>query len=178
MKRYWDTVFLGLSIFFFGCGIYLVVQHYLPATVVRAETQGISASLAQGLPETISIPSAKVELPIYPSSIKNGHWETTPNGVSYLATTPLPGHLGNTVLYGHNWRKLLGGLVQVKPGDKIELTLDNGQHLSYTVYFVSVVTPDETHIYQNSLDHRLTIYTCTGLLDSHRLVVTAILDEK
>jgi LPXTG-site transpeptidase (sortase) family protein len=170
MKRYFDTLFIGLGLFFLGFGSYLVWERESPRHLVFASESSVATPIA------ISIESLALNLPIYPSSINEGKWETTKDGVSYLATSPLPGELGNSIIYG-NWGNLLGSLELINPGGKINIKMSSGKTLSYIVHFVTVVTPDETHIYGNTPDYRLTLYTCTGFLDSKRLVVTAILER-
>ncbi len=171
MKRYLDTVILGLGIFFLGFGTYLVIERHTPAHVYASV---IEPNIKEQ-PTRLTISSLDINLSIYPALIHDKKWDITKDGVSYLSTSPLPGDHGNSVLYGHNWPTLLGSLKHIQPGDIIEIQNNHGETFSYIVYFVSVVTPDETHIYQNTDDYRLTLYTCTGLLDSKRLVVTAIL---
>lgn len=172
MKRYLDTVILGLGLFFLGFGIYLVYERISPRHPVFANSS--SQSSASTSPTRLTIPAGQIDLPILPATIINHKWELSRTGVSYLTTSPLPGHLGNSVMYGHNWGNLLGNLHAVKIGDPLVITLSDGQTLTYLVHFVSVVTPDETHIYDNTSDYRLTLYTCTGFLDSKRLVITAL----
>lgn len=123
-------------------------------------------------PLAILIPTAKIRLPIYAMDIHNGQWPDTKNGVSYLSSSPLPGDKGNSILYGHDWDSLLGRLWEVKPGDEITVLFPSGPK-KFTVQFKTTVTPDETHVLSQTADNRITIYTCTGFLDSKRLVVVA-----
>ncbi len=173
MKRYFDTLFIGLGLFFLGFGCFLVWERQSPRQLVFAMPSDSSTVT----PIRLSIQSIDLDLPILSAPIQDGKWAITKDGVSYLSTSPLPGTLGNSVFYGHNWANLLGNLGQVKTGDEVIVSLSNGQVVEYRIHFISVVTPDETHIYQNTADYRLTLYTCTGLLDSKRLVVTAILES-
>lgn len=173
MKRYFDTVILGLGIFFLAFSGYLVLERETPRNLVFAE----SSNSKTVTPTRITIPSIAADLPVLPAQIIDRKWDITKDGVSYLVTTPVPGSQGNSVMYGHNWSNLLGNLEKVKTGDIIEIKNSNGKTYTYIIHFISVVTPDETHIYSNTPDHRLTIYTCTGFLDSKRLVVTAILQN-
>jgi LPXTG-site transpeptidase (sortase) family protein len=173
MKRYFDTVILGLGIFFLIFSGYLVFERQTPRNLVFAETSNNKVMS----PIRLIISSIGIDLPILPAQIIDRKWDITKDGVSYLTTTPVPGSQGNSVMYGHNWNNLLGSLEQVKTGDEIEVKNSNGVTHTYIVHFVSIVTPDETHIYNNTSDYRLTIYTCIGFLDSKRLVVTAILQS-
>lgn len=171
MKRYFDTVILGLGIFFLGFTLYLVYERHAPPQ--SAYAQNSESQLTT--PTHLSIPSLALELPILPAQITDNKWDITKEGISYLTTSPLPGGSGNSVMYGHNWANLLGRLKHIKTGAVIEVKNSDGITHRYIVHFISIVTPDETHIYNNTADARLTLYTCTGFLDSKRLVVTAIL---
>jgi LPXTG-site transpeptidase (sortase) family protein len=171
MKRYLDTVILGLGIFFFCFGSYLV--HERQTTKSFTYTSVIPSSISPN-PIKLEIPRIKLSLPVHSAVIENGKWPITTEGVSYLKSTPYPGELGNTLFYGHNWPNLLGNLENTKVGDEIIITNQTGNTFIYTVHFISIVKPTDTHIFQNTSDHRLTLYTCSGLLDSKRLVVTAI----
>ena len=174
MKRYFDTVIIGLGLFFLGFGCFLVWERNAPkALAVALPPEG---SIVKSAPTILRVDSLGLELQVIPARIVDQNWQITKDGVSYLTTSPLPGEQGNSVMYGHNWPAILGGLKHIKVGDQIQVQMSSGQHLTYTVHFVSVVTSDQTHIYANTTDYRLTLYTCTGFLDTKRLVVTAILD--
>jgi len=129
------------------------------------------------LPMALSIPSLSLSLAIYPAKIEGTVWQTTKHGLSYLSSSPTPGTKGNSVIYGHNWSGILGNLSKVKVGDAINVIFQDGRERKFNVQFISVVTPDQTQILAPSKDTRLTLYTCTGFLDSKRLVVTALLDD-
>lgn len=177
MRQFFAYCFFLLSILFFSFGGYLLWQRNNPGRIAFRLTQSLPGAENSSAvrPLTISIPSANITLPIYPARIVNNRWEDTKDGVSYLASSPLPGARGNSILYGHNWTTLLGNLTKVKPGDTITIAFTSGTTKQFIVKFVSVVTPDETHILDQTNDERLTLYTCTGFLDSKRLVVTAII---
>lgn len=126
------------------------------------------------LPTLIEIPSIKINLPVIPALVHDKSWETTNSGVSYLKTTPLPGQNGNSVMYGHNWKSILADLPQVKPGQMIIITMNNGEKKEFKVEYTAIVEPSQTYIIDNTKDSRITIYTCVGFLDSKRFVVVAL----
>jgi LPXTG-site transpeptidase (sortase) family protein len=171
MNRALDSFLIFLGIVFLALGIVLVRERYIPRPIppqVYAPSK---------YPTKIQIPTIGVELPIIPSLFVDNSYQTTKDGVSYLTTSPIPGTPGNSVMYGHNWPNLLGDLHRVKPGDHIIVTQGEKQ-TTFTVIFTSVVHPNETHIQQNSPDTRLTLYTCTGLFDTKRFVVTAVAETE
>lgn len=176
---------LGTLLIFFGVSClvftaYLIWQRNTPTRLAfsleQIKTESHSTS-TERRPVTIFFPSLDRELPIIPTELNKGKWEATPEGVSYLISTPQPGETGNSILYGHNWTNLLGSLPRMKPGEHIEVHFSDGTARIFQIEFTSVVTPDQTHILNQTTDRRLTIYTCTGFLDTKRFVVTAILQE-
>ncbi|MBI2028304.1 MAG: sortase [Candidatus Levybacteria bacterium] len=116
-----------------------------------------------------------MDLEIFPAKIVNNRWEITAQGVSYLSSSPLPGEKGNSVLYGHNWTNILGNLIKIKPGEEIVIVSNRNNKRTFVVEHISVVDPENTQILANTSDRRITLYTCSGFLDSKRFVVTALL---
>jgi LPXTG-site transpeptidase (sortase) family protein len=146
------------------------------AQVVKPSVASQSAELApKAIPTKISIKDLGIDLPITQAKINNNTWETTENGVSYLSSSPLPGEKGNSILYGHNWANLLGPLMKIRTGQEIEVQFSDRSKKRFVVEYTSVVSPDESSILAPSKDKRITLYTCTGFLDSQRFVVVAIL---
>lgn len=133
----------------------------------------VSSPVSQLIPKGIIIKDLDVSLPIYPASIKNGRWEATSKGVSFLISSVIPGEVGNSILYGHNWNSLLGRLVHIKPGQEIKIVFSDGITRSFIVAYTSVVSPAQTDILNQTGDRRLTLYTCTAFLDSKRFVAVA-----
>jgi len=127
-----------------------------------------------GVPKRLIIDDLGINLEVVPGNIKNDKWSTTYDGVSYLSSSPIPGTAGNSILYGHNWASLLGNLKSAKPGQVIEIVDDSGKVTKFEISFVQVVGPNEKSILDQTSDSRITLYTCTGFLDTKRLVVTAL----
>lgn len=164
-------ILLGVSLFaIFGYLLYLRYSSH-PLTFEKIPAVQINTKI--GNPEKIKIPSIGVDLPVITSKMKNNSWETTAVGVSYLSSTPVPGESGNSVMYGHNWKSLLGSLPKVKPGQKVTVTMQNGENREFRVIYTATVSPNQISIIANTQDSRLTIYTCVGFLDSKRFVVVA-----
>jgi LPXTG-site transpeptidase (sortase) family protein len=116
-----------------------------------------------------------IDLPLIPSNITEGKWETTDQGVSYLVSSPIPGEKGNSIMYAHNWASLFGNLPSILPGDLVQIQFSDGTAKEFEVKYTSTVTPDNYSILAPTDDKRITIYTCSGFLDSHRFVAVAIL---
>lgn len=173
-----DKFFTGLGISLILFGSFLVYQRNNPGRIAFANTEIESQSqsvVENKIPERIKIDSINVDLPIVPSAIVNSKWEVTDKGVSYLNSSVVPGSLGNSVLYGHNWTNLLGNLINIKVGETIGIFYQDGTEKEFLVTSIQEVEPDNISILNNTNDFRLTIYTCSGFLDSKRFVVVAIL---
>ncbi len=130
---------------------------------------------AKQLPAQVAIHDVNIDVPVYPATISNGQWPVIENGASYLSTSPLPGEKGNSVIYAHNWKNLFGNLVNTKPGEEVVITYKDGSKKTFVIEYTSTVSPNESTILAPSKDKRITLYTCTGFLDSKRFVVVALL---
>lgn len=173
MKYFINAVYILLGVGFLSYGTFLVWERNAP--IPAPNTAGTKPTRNQ---LQIALPSVNILLPVYPAQIYGTRWETTKLGVSYLSTSPKPGDIGNSVLYGHNWPNLLRRLHQVKPGDNIFITTSKGVVKRFTIVYIFTVNADQTEIFANTTDRRITLYTCTALFDTKRLVVTALLDSQ
>lgn len=183
MRKLISTILIVIGISLFVFGGYLVWERNSPKSVSFTTPPPVQkGSLVEnvtelGQPKVLKIPSINKELQIYPSQIVNNHWQSTKLGVSYLSTSPIPGEVGNSILYGHNFPSLLKDLPKVKVGDEITIVYENGDERKFTVQFTQTVGPDQSSILDSSGDRRITLYTCTGFLDTKRFVVTALLNQ-
>jgi sortase A len=180
MRNFLQRLFLSLG---FACIVatgLLFIQRNNPYRLAFKGIEQTSSSYSrnQVLPVNISIASVAISLPIIPAGKTEKFWQTTDQGVSYLLSSPIPGETGNSILYGHNWSNLLGRLGNVIPGDTISITFADGSKKEFIVANTAVVNPDQISILKNSQDRRITVYTCTGFLDSRRFVVTALATNK
>lgn len=166
-------IFTGAALLIFGA--YLIFERYNPQRLGFNNAPISSSTPSAGVfPKEIIIADLDIKLPVYPAQIEKNKWEATTKGVSYLVTSPVPGEVGNSIIYGHNWANLLGRLPKIMPGQKIEIIFDNNEKRTFIVEHASIVGPDQTSILEGTSDKRITLYTCTGFLDSKRFVVTAI----
>jgi LPXTG-site transpeptidase (sortase) family protein len=173
MQKIFSKLLIVLGVVCVLVAAYLFYLRYSSHPLTFEKAPKIEFSDKNNTPKTLEIPSINVNLPIFSSVIKGTAWQTTTIGVSYLSTTPIPGTKGNSVIYGHNWTSLLGSLPKVKPGQNIFITMQNGEKKSFKIVYTAVVSPNQTYIIDNTKDTRVTIYTCTGFLDSRRFVVVA-----
>lgn len=156
---------------------YLYYQRINPQRL-SFETSAIS-SLSQKkvvskvLPIRITLPKNEIDTPIYQAEIHGTKWDMTDKGASYLVSSPLPGQLGNSIIYGHDFANIFGKLTTVKPGDKIVVFFNDGSKQNFQVKTTQTVEPTQGEILKKTAEARLTLYTCTGFLDSKRFVVVS-----
>ena len=118
-------------------------------------------------------PKIDLDLKVEESTVKNGKWEVSKNGVSHFKNSAFPGGNGNIVIYGHNKKNILGSLDFLQKGDEISLITEGDAEFKYKVRSIETVSPEKVEVINPTNFEILTIYTCTGLFDSKRLVVKA-----
>ena len=123
-------------------------------------------------PIKLYIPQMSRILYVSDGYVEGDRWAISPTGVSYLTSSALPGK-GNTVIYGHNTADILGGMWRVHQGDYIYVVLENGDFVKYQVFEEKEIDPTQVDILNQTDDSRLTLYTCSGFLDTARFVVVA-----
>lgn len=115
-----------------------------------------------------------LDIDIEPAVYNDDRWTISSDKASYLLNSSLPGSDGNIIIYGHNKRKILGNIRAYKTGETVTLSLDNGTQKDYIVTELHEENPSNT-VYLEPTDHEvLTMYTCSGFMDSKRFVVIAL----
>jgi len=140
----------------------------LPNSILQESTTN-----QKPFPVNIEIYSQNLYLPVNSVSVTNGNWEDTKNFVGYVLESPIPGTEGNSIFYAHNRPNLFGRLRYLKKADKVRVIFSNGIAKDFLVTRVFEVTKDQTHILTQTDTPTITLYTCSGFLDSKRLIVTA-----
>lgn len=124
-------------------------------------------------PTKLFIPKLAKKLTISEGQVVNNRWTISQTGVSHLVDSAIPGASGNSVIYGHNLKNILGDLPNLKTGDKIYVLLKDGGFVKYQVYEQKEISPYQVEILSQTEDSRLTIFTCSGFLDTARFAVIA-----
>ncbi len=124
-------------------------------------------------PTKVKISSVGIDLAIEEGNIKDGVWQISENQATHLDVSKNPGDGGNVVIYAHNKGNLFGPLRKVKQGDEIKILNSNNQEFIYKVNQTITVTPQEIDYVLPKNEETLTLYTCTGFLDSKRFIVVA-----
>lgn len=129
--------------------------------------------ISKNQPIKLFIPKLGKTLNVTQGEVINNRWTISQTGVSFLADSALPGSKGNSVIYGHNLKSILGDLSNLSNSDKIYVLLSNGSFVKYQVSEEKEINPNQVEILSETQDSRLTIFTCSGFLDSSRFVVIA-----
>jgi sortase A len=115
-----------------------------------------------------------VDSDIETMAILGSEWGISEKKANYLHRSGVPGKGGNIILYGHNTREILGNIRALKGGEIVTLTTKEGARYKYRVATFQEVPPSKVNLLQPTTEEVLTMYTCSGLLDSMRFVVRAI----
>lgn len=172
-----SSLLILLGIIFLTCSAYLIYQRVDPfrlsfSSYTQKYPETTSGNFAT--PAKIIIKDLNIELPI--QKAKSGKkWQAFSDAVSYLVSSPIPGEMGNSILYGHNWHNMLGKIRGAKIGQDIVINFSDGSRKVFKVKYIQEVSPEQISILNPSLDTRVTLYTCSGFLDSKRFVVVATL---
>lgn len=136
---------------------------------------GISKQTVLGI---IQIKKIKVKAPVVegvrPSNLKSA--------VGHIPGTAALGQPGNSALAGHRsytFGKFFNRLDELVEGDEILITTKK-EDLTYKVFKIHVVTPDDVSVLKGSKDDSIiTLITCTPIyVASHRLIVVARLENR
>ncbi|MFZ5365999.1 MAG: sortase [Patescibacteria group bacterium] len=124
-------------------------------------------------PTQILIPKVRINLSVFPSKASGVSWEISEKGASYLLGSGIPGRIGNVIIYGHNKRNLFGPIRWLKQQDEIKVVNKKGEEFIYKIRETKIVSPNEVSVLAPTEEPTLTLYTCTGFMDSQRFVVIA-----
>jgi LPXTG-site transpeptidase (sortase) family protein len=125
-------------------------------------------------PVKIAIQWFLIDVPIEEEVYHAGTWTISPTEASHLADSASPGEPGNDIIYGHNTRQILGNIRALKGGELIHVTTADGIDHVYTITRMEEVDPSQTAALEPTTTETLTLFTCSGFLDSRRFVVQAV----
>lgn len=139
---------------------------------IRIDKQLLNAAEPSVQPLRIIIPKVNIDLPIVEARVVRGLWDLSETSASHGMGSASPGELGNTVIFAHARDELFGPIRKLKKDDVIYiLTRDNWY--KYTVIETKLVEPRDVEVIAPTTKETLTIFTCSGFLDSKRLIVVA-----
>ncbi len=174
-----SLILLGIAVFSLIGVVYEIYIRFNPDNLSFSAIPKNSVSVVSrsALPTKISLPDLEINLPVIAVEIKNNRWPDTLSGVSYLSSSAIPGEVGNSIFYGHDFPRLLGSLYKAKPGQSILVDVSGGARYKYVVEKIINISPNDVSILLPSDQKQLTLYTCTGFLDTRRLAVIAYLQK-
>lgn len=169
MKNFFSKslIFIGIGLIFSAGWLYYQTSFPIPVGANYSSNENIQ------LPDQIEIPAINISLPIVATKIQGNDFATSSYGVNYLVDSSLPGQNGNSIFYGHNWPKLLGNLKKAERGDIIALKYASGETKTFAIDLITIISAKNAKINTKSDSKILTLYTCTGFLDTKRLIITA-----
>lgn len=173
--KYFFNLILALGIITVGVSLVFSATYQnrwdFDQKTVESQIQQTQALEENSKPVKIYIPKLERTLDISDGYVKNNRWKVATSGVSYLTTSGQIGKVGNAVIYGHNTAGILGELWRVQNGDFIEVTDQGGRVYKYEIFERKEIKSSEVDILNQTGDTRLTVYTCSGFLDSARFVI-------
>lgn len=176
-KRFLPELLLALGIFLVTISVTHNVLKLrslrLDQTVVQEYLDSQVQVKLPNYPTHITIPWF-VDVEIDPQVYQDGSWTVSSDHASYLTASSLPGQPGNIIIYGHNKRNIMGNIRALKGYEKITLTMADGTERIYQVQSIQEVNPTNVKLLSPTESEFLTLYTCSGFLDSQRFVVRAI----
>lgn len=169
-KLFLFLLIFGVVLFLFGTYGYFYSRAILSFSKVPEVTQVVYRKPS---PQRIIISDLKINLDVTESRIVSGVWEISNKGASHLNISDNPGENGNIIIYGHNKKVIFGSLPYIRNGSIIKIITEDGLEHDYKVMSKKTVSPNDLSLIMPTNDETLTLYTCTGFLDSKRFVIVA-----
>lgn len=123
-------------------------------------------------PTRIMIPRLAIDIPIREARVIDGYWEVFETTAGHGTGSGNPGEIGNMVIFAHARTGLFLSLRDIKDQDAVYV-FTNDRWYRYRVSETKIVSPNEVEVIQPTSDETLTLFTCSGFLDTKRLVVIA-----
>lgn len=174
-NRLYYILLFCLGIALFSYGFYSQYAKHVLSFDYTSPTS--TASETTNSINRVQIANLNIGLPVEESNIENGVWEISESGASHLSGSSNPTEGGNIIIYAHNQDNLFGPLRNISVGE--EIVLKSGySEFTYIVTDTFAVNPDNIAPVLPTYEEVLTLYTCTGFLDSKRYIVKAIPETK
>lgn len=139
--------------------------------VKPAPTSAKNAGIIRGTPRRIVLPSLGIDTAVndgmYDES--TGRWTLSEDSAFYATPTrPIETTVGNTLIYGHNSKKIFGKLPLLQQGATAIVTTDNSYNFIYIYRSTEAVKPTDVSIINYKDTVRLTLQTCSGTWNQTR----------
>jgi LPXTG-site transpeptidase (sortase) family protein len=167
--RYNFNLVIGISLLLF-----VSLWRFNRVRILSFNTASVTVSSGEGVtPVYVKSYPLGIDISLTPTEIVNGVWQIPPEAAAYLGKSGKIGGGSNIIIYGHNRNSILGPIRWISQGSVIELTGSDNKIYKYSVISTDEVDADNLSYIQNTEEEILTIYTCSGFLDSKRFVVRA-----
>lgn len=155
----------------------VATNDYLSELAAIEQTRVTTPETITGSPIRLVVPRLNIDLPIEDGIYDptTDSWTLSRTATHYaLITAPPNTTSGNTLIYGHNNRRILGATRNIQPGDVLQIITKENQTFSYAYTSDIKVDPSNTSIFgDTSIDKpRLTLLTCDGLFNEQRRLMS------
>lgn len=154
-------------------GLFMLFYERTVLSFRRTPQKASLTTSRKPVPTRIVVDDLGINLPVAEGQIVSGIWEISDQGTSHLDISARPGEGGNIVIYGHNRKVIFGSLPFIWIGDIIKIVNSDGTTFRYKVVKKVTVNPDDLSYVVPQNEEVLTVYTCTGFLDTQRFVAQA-----
>ena len=173
-----------LILLFTGVSIFVYLQYGRQTDPVAQSASPVPTATAEQGNYVLEIPEIGISVPIalnVNGADQDAYNQALEGGVAQLLGTALPGHSGNTFIFGHssfytsaegNYKEVFKDLNDLEEGN--ELTISNSAStFTYQVTDKQIVSPDRVDLTaQIYTKKQLTLMTCWPIgTDKERLVV-------
>ncbi len=180
MKLQTKLNIIGVTFLIIGLAVFMPTVYFMhknrvnaasPKTFIPVSSVIKLVTAITGKPQTLSIPSLKINLPVIDGvyNSTSGEWNLSLNKAHFaLITTPPNDQAGNTLIYGHYRPEVFAYLHHIKPGAEAMIETDNGLRFTYIYKSSIAVEPTDTSIFTYQGPPKLTIQTCSGSFMQNR----------
>jgi LPXTG-site transpeptidase (sortase) family protein len=142
-------------------------QVSVAAETAQARLDTLKADKVQGIPSRIIVPSIAIDLPIVSQSynLSTKTWPVSPTNANYANDTAQANNTkGETLIYGHNNRRVFGPLLNMKQGDAVYVYTSNNHVFKYIYQASEDITPTKLSIFDDmaKAGPGLKLITCDG----------------
>ncbi len=143
---------------------------------IQIDQQLLTDQVVKNPPVRIIIPKLNLDLPVVVAPVVGGYWQLSDTSASYGVGSAHPGEVGNMVIFAHAREGLFLPLREVKKEELVYI-LSADKWYRYKVSDIKFVDPSQVEVIKPTSNEQVTLFTCSGFLDSKRLVVTALPDH-
>ncbi|MGI9027596.1 MAG: class F sortase [Candidatus Saccharimonadales bacterium] len=131
-------------------------------------------------PTRIVIPRLAIDLPISDGTYdpQKKTWTLSDNHAHYALPSMVPNDFeGNTLIYGHKYDWVFGGLPDLQPGDTMQLFGDSGHVFTYVYQSTEKLTPEDNSVFRYDGAPTVSVQTCSGRWNEVRQMFNFKLDK-